>query len=86
MKKDRWTTKPSKLAKQIFNNYKYSIEKRAYIETIIKQYSESSYPYRKIVAMRLAKKLHRADIKEFGYPIKAQTKANFSYFSKIYSY
>lgn len=83
MRKERVLT-PSQTARQIFSTYDYSVEARERIETIIAKDSQMSHPYAKILASRLAKKLYRADIKEFGYPIKAQAYARkMAHYNKI---
>ena len=88
MRKEKVLT-PSQTARQIFSVYNYSAEAREYIEIAIAKYNQMSHPHAKIIANRLAKKMHRANVKEFGYPLKAQTKAKniryFSYFSKFHS-
>ena len=83
MRKERVLT-PSQTARQIFRAYDYSIEARELIENVITRYNQMSHPHAKIIANRLAKKLHRADIKEFGYPIKAQAYARkMAHYNKI---
>ena len=78
---------PSQTAKQIFRGYDYSVESREHIENIIARYSQMSHPHAKIIANRLAKKLYRADRKEFGYPTKAQAYAKkMSRYNKIKIY
>ena len=75
---------PSQTAKQIFRSYDYSVESREHIENIIARYSQMSHPHAKIIANRLAKKLYRADRKEFGYPTKAQAYARkMAHYNKI---
>ena len=83
MRKERVLT-PSQTAKQIFSVYNYSAEAREYIEIAIAKYNQMSHPHAKIIANRLAKKLYRADRKEFGYPIKAQAYARkMAHYNKI---
>ena len=83
MKKERVLT-PSQTAKQIFSVYNYSAEAREYIEIAIAKYNQMSHPHAKIIANRLAKKLHRADAKECRYSLKAQSHAKgMAHYSKI---
>ena len=83
MIKERVLT-PSQVARQIFRIYDYSVGTREHIENVITSYSQMSHPHAKIIANRLAKKLYRADRKEFGYPLKAQSHAKgMVHYSKI---
>ena len=83
MRKERVLT-PSQTARQIFRIYDYSVETRRHIENVITSYNQMSHPYAKIIASRLAKKLYRADRKEFGYPLKAQSHAKgMAHYNKI---
>ena len=74
MRKERVLT-PSQVARQIFRIYDYSVGTREHIENVITKYNQISHPHAKIIAGRLAKKLHRADVKECRYPLKAQSHA-----------
>ena len=75
---------PSQTAKQIFSVYNYSAEAREYIEIAIAKYNQMSHPHAKIIANRLAKKLYRADVKEYRYSLKAQSHAKgMAHYSKI---
>lgn len=83
MRKERVLT-PSQTARQIFSVYDYSAEAREHIENVIARYSQMSHPHAKIIAGRLAKKLYRADVKEFLYPLKAQSHAKeMAHYNKI---
>ena len=83
MRKERALT-PSQTARQIFRIYDYSAETRGHIENVITKYNQISHPHAKSIAGRLAKKLYRADRKEFGYPLKAQSHAKeMAHYSKI---
>ena len=83
MRKVRALT-PSQTARQIFSIYDYSVGTREHIENVITKYNQISHPHAKIIAGRLAKKLYRADRKEFGYPLKAQSHAKgMVHYSKI---
>ena len=83
MRKEKVLT-PSQVARQIFRIYDYSVVTREHIENVITKYSQMSHPHAKIIAIRLAKKLYRADVKECRYSLKAQSPAKgMAHYSKI---
>lgn len=86
MRKERHLS-PSQTARQIFKSVYVRADWDDRIDEIIANYNKMSHPHAKLIAGRLAKMKYRADVKEFCYPLRAQTKAKkMKHFTKVKGY